>query len=1146
MSMLSPGKRTDTGKSEMSGQQNRPGPGGALLVVTCITMTVLASMNLWQQGSPGVDLTPVEYSKLAHSEMDLKPGAPYERQQYFLNKRLPEGQELLGIDPYREARSQMRQMPRVNRIESRRAPGWRLKADPVVANWQWLGPGNVGGRTRRLVFDPDDPSIMFAAGVSGGLWKTVNGGNRWDPIADEMANINVGALVIDTVNPRVMYAGTGELYRRTLRPYSNMTGAGMFKSIDGGESWKQLDATINDNFLYVSDIIISPNDHTRLYAATNTGIWRSSDSGVSFEQVLFPSDNSGNALFEGCTDLDVRTDQGTDWVLASCASRSTDDRYWLPGLLPDTCNGPCDARIYLNTDAAGSGDWNVVLTEPGMGRTQMSIHAADQSVIYASSANTDGGPDLSGDGQPDLHNGLHAVFRSSDGGQSWQATVRNTDSNLLNVQLFSYADGAFNALCSQQQASNWYYSAGWYNHAIVASPIDPDVVWVAGMEIYRSDDGGRNFGMASHWDAQWTGGPGSNGAYVHADQHSLVYHPEYNGSSNRTLYTTNDGGVYVTFDDSKPVDTSSDAPCSPYSDSQGVTWRSLNNNYGVTQYYTGDVFRDGSVLMGGTQDNGTQMTFGTNPNWFSVFGGDGGYLAFSQASFNNFYVSSQNANIWRTEDGGFSYIRANNGLSGNFVFITPFILDPRDDRRLFAGGDRLWRSQDSGGTWQPLTDSLGSSYYDMITAIAQSDFDPRHLVFANQGEIFSTRSGLAFTSNIPRVSSAPREGWVSALKFDPVEADTVYATFSTFGGEHVWKSTDGGESFFPIDGSGSGKLPNVPVHDIEVNPLNNQQLFIATDLGIFVTVDGGANWQVENNGFSNVITETLVMNHADPDNPMLYAFTYGRGVWRVSMNTLDSNPDYLLADEISGLWYNASQSGHGLQIEVIDIVGVPSVYASWYTYLDGQPRWVTGIGSIENNRVIIDAIITDGAGHPPDFQASDVNRRSWGTMVLEFSDDGNGLLSWLSTEAGFGTGAMPITRLTSIAGNEPVNSSIKRCHSGTWYNRVQDGHGFMVEVLDGNQMVVTWFVYHNGEQYWLIAQGPIDGDKASMTALSGRGTSFPPQFETGDVDIFNWGSIEFTLVDDQFDVSWQPAIEGFEAGSLSLERLTSLRGMACN
>ncbi|MGJ8662765.1 MAG: WD40/YVTN/BNR-like repeat-containing protein [Marinicella sp.] len=1098
-----------------------------------------------------------------------KPAAAYQRQQYFLDKRLPGNMDQLPMDPYREAINSMANQVVFSTQSGRvlnQAEKKQSKAQLANTAWEWLGPGNIGGRTRALLFHPTNHEVMYAAGVSGGVWKTENAGQMWQPLADNMANINVGALAIDQVDPNTLYAGTGELYRKTLRPYSSMTGAGIFKTTDGGETWFQLDVTINEDFLYVSDIVISPNDHKRLFVATNSGVWRSEDGGITFEQSLNPVDQQGQSIYEGCNDLSIRTDKADDWLLVSCASRSTDDRYYLPGLLPEACNGPCDARIYVNPAAQTSDNWQMTLTEPGMGRTEMSIHLANQDIIYASSANTDGGPDFNNDGNPDLHNGLHAIFRSNDGGLTWHATLRNTSFTLLNTQLFSYADTTFGAQCNRNTR---YYSAGWYNQAIVVNPVDPNVVWVGGMEIYRSDDGGKNFGMASDWDADWhaqnSNNPAYLGAYVHADQHVLKFHPEYDGVNNRIMYAANDGGIFLTDDDSPPVKYGTSAPCLP--STTGVQWRSINNNYGITQFYAGDVFSDGKSYLAGAQDNGTLYgsdDYGVN-DWFEVYGGDGADLAINPIDDNNFYVASQNANIQRTTDGGNNFtslwnLAANSptvtpwhdsSASPNRIFITPYEIDYNQPNRLFLGGQRLWRSDDQGNSWHTASPELGVNYNDLISALAVAPGNSNRVIYANNTIIAVVNNALSNDGLFNISFSRPRTGWVSSLAFEPGNQDVAYATYSTFGGKHVWKSTNGGIRWSPIDGSGAGQLPDVPVHKIVIDPDNDNRLYIGTDLGVFVSIDGGENWAVENTGFSQVIVEDLVIREPRQGGPaQLFAFTYGRGVWRVPLTEFDAQPDFVINDNVSGIWYNRDQSGHGLQLEVIELNGVQAILAAWYVYHEGQPIWLIGVGEINDNEVTIDLNITDNTGFPvADFQASDIQQTPWGNIKLILDTDQSGQLIWSSILPEFNNGSMAIERLTQIANKTTNLDGINACHSGSWFDPSQDGHGFMTEVIqagDGLNLLMTWYTYVDGRQYWLLANGPIIGDSATLTAITGSGTDFPTDFAAEDVVLTDWGGLTFTLLDNNnVRISWDSVLPGFPADEIDVTRLTQLSGYPC-
>jgi photosystem II stability/assembly factor-like uncharacterized protein len=187
---------------------------------------------------------------------------------------------------------------------------------PPFDSWQFLGPGNVGGRTRTLIVDSANPMLMYAGGVSGGIWKSDTGGGRWKPIGDELANIAVNSLVMHPTNHRVLYAGTGEGYfredvRGTALP---LRGNGIFRTADAGATWTQLASTTTPDFYFVNDLAISTHDPSRLYAATRTGVWRSLDSGANWTRVLVTS------IKGGCLDLAFRGDTSGDYLFASCGT----------------------------------------------------------------------------------------------------------------------------------------------------------------------------------------------------------------------------------------------------------------------------------------------------------------------------------------------------------------------------------------------------------------------------------------------------------------------------------------------------------------------------------------------------------------------------------------------------------------------------------------------------------------------------------------------------------------------------------------------------------------------------------------------------------------------------------------------------------
>lgn len=265
---------------------------------------------------------------------------PEKAAEFYRLKRVPEGEAEIPVERYVAAQERMAQMPRYSTSRRQVLPSQREQGmagiEALPGNWEALGPGNIGGRTRALLIHPTQAQIMYAAGVAGGVWKSTNAGASWVPLTDLMANLAVSSLAFDPTNPTTIYAGTGEGFFNG----DAVRGAGIFKSLDGGLNWSRIPSTNTTDFYYVNDLVISPNNSKRIYAATRTGVWRSLDGGASWSLVL-----GGKG---GGYDLAMRSDQASDEVLAVVGTTS-------------------QTAIYRNTDAAGAGTWQVVLQETGMG-----------------------------------------------------------------------------------------------------------------------------------------------------------------------------------------------------------------------------------------------------------------------------------------------------------------------------------------------------------------------------------------------------------------------------------------------------------------------------------------------------------------------------------------------------------------------------------------------------------------------------------------------------------------------------------------------------------------------------------------------------------------------------------------------------------
>ena len=392
-----------------------------------------------------------------HKATAQQPGtvaAPSTTADRIRQQRIPAGDTELPLDRYLKAREHIRQMPQ-----------YTLSAD-AAATWTELGPGNLGGRTRALVIHPTNPNTMYAVAHSGGIWKTMDGGVAWRPLSDLFATLTVSALALDPANPNVLYAGTGDGQATQFAA----RGVGLFKSTDGGATWTRLNATATSDFQFVNRLIVSRRNGQRVYAATNTGVWRSLDGGVTWALVLDGRMNGG------ALDLALRTEALTDDLYAVL--------------------GPEEGRFYRNTDAGGAGNWTALshtsLSRPK--RAHIVIAPSNQNIVYVFLVNS-------------FSNGF-VIFRATDGGlgnNSWEYFNTGSPNSIL-VALLTNPQTVFPHICNLGPPLGSITYTNQPVGAFAVDPVDPNRLWLGGVELFRSDDGGRNWGLAS---SSWTGEPSS-------------------------------------------------------------------------------------------------------------------------------------------------------------------------------------------------------------------------------------------------------------------------------------------------------------------------------------------------------------------------------------------------------------------------------------------------------------------------------------------------------------------------------------------------------------------------------------------------------------------------------------------------------------
>jgi hypothetical protein len=765
---------------------------------------------------------------------------PHEAMEFYLEQRLAPGETEI---PTEHLRGELVKLEEREAIQSTK--GGMVPTAGGIAGWNALGPGNIGGRTRAIVFDPTDPTTIYASGVAGGIWKSIDAGASWQATDDLMLNLAVCALAIDPTNPDVLYAGTGEGY------YGSdvfVRGLGIFKSVDAGATWAQLPGTVSGvpegAFHYVNKIRISPNDPGRIYAATRYGVLRSLDSGQAWSVVLSnprylsqpPTTNGCNV---GCTDLAIRQDRNPDVLFAAFGSFEKDG-------------------LYRSVD--GGDTWVEYTTGSYQGRMTIAIAPSNNDIIYIVMADNGG---LNGFGR------VVSVFRTDDGTNF--ASVLDFD-HPFSPWLFSYV-----AIATGCYDHPVIYSQGWYDNIIAVDPVDPDVVWVGGIDLYRSDDGAQTFGLAEYWFFYREDPPPPT--YLHVDQHEITFHPDYNGTTNQTMYVGNDGGIFRTTN-ARAATTQEECPIGPDpGPPPEIVWENLNNGYGVTQFYHGDVAKDEDMFVGGAQDNGTSRVLAADtPNaWQMIYGGDGGYVAIDPTNGQRLFIEIQGfPQILMSEDGGETFVEATNGITDtDGIFITPFVMDQADPDILWTGGSRPWRTTDRAGLWKVVGPDFSGPGQISAIAIAPSNSNIVYLGF-NNGYVARTVNGLSASPTWTVFENGLYGAWVSSVAVDPEDPDIAYCTYSNYGTpHHVLRTINGGTDWESIDGIEATGVPDIPVHCIAVRPCDPHQLYVGTELGVFASDDGGATWEPANTGLAHTVVEWLDFK----DNDTLVAFTHGRGTF---------------------------------------------------------------------------------------------------------------------------------------------------------------------------------------------------------------------------------------------------------------------------
>lgn len=719
-------------------------------------------------------------------------------EDYFLDKQFPS--TTFPVQTYLDALKGVHDFKNKN---SNRTSG----------EWITEGPGNIGARINTIAVHPQNSSILLVGFSEGGIFKTTNGGMSWYPVFDNQIKLSIGDITYDPSNPDIVYAGTGDPNISGF-PF---VGNGVFKSLDGGETWFYsglAEARI------ISQVRVSPNNSNVLYAGAmglpfvkndNRGLFKSVNGGQSWEKVFFANDSTG------VIDIVVHpTDGNTVYIATWNRIRNN---------FTSMVSGP-DAKIYKTTN--GGQNWTLLsngLPDDRNSRIGITISASNPDVLY--SAYTD----------PDSYS-LKGIYKSLDAGVSWDT-----------LPIFDNEDRGL--------PENLYGGFGWYFGKIRVNPNNENDVFILGIDLYRSLDGGYT------WDAAC---PPWYTYEVHADKHDLVF-------SEGSVFLATDGGLYKSNIESTEI------------------WEDIEN-IPTTQFYrVGYNPHAPDSYYGGAQDNGTTGGNSTFINeWPRIYGGDGFQMVFHPENPDIFYVSTQNGNIGVTLNGGNNFEDGTIGLDESEPrnWDMPYFMSNHDFNTLYTGTNRVYRTVDPGvPLWEAISPQLtnpeSKNIRKNISTLHESPINP-DILYAGTTDGMLWRS-LDYGGNWETIMDGLPVRYITSVVASPDIENDVFVSFSGYRDNdntpYIFYSGDNGQSWVNIQGN----LPEIAINSILVLPGHQGRvLFVATDSGVFYSKDKGKVWQALGNNMPSVAVYHLGYNtilHT------LIAGTYGRSIMSFALDQVD-------------------------------------------------------------------------------------------------------------------------------------------------------------------------------------------------------------------------------------------------------------------
>ena len=726
-----------------------------------------------------------------------------------------------------------------------------------------VGPASMSGRIAAVDSVASDPNFIVAGASTGGVWISKNGGLNWTPVFDDQPVASIGAVAINQQNPDIIWVGTGEGNTRN----STSVGAGVFKSLDGGVTWTNVGLEGTER---INRIALHPTNPDIAYIAAlgplwgdgkERGLYRTKDGGKTWEKVLYVDETTGAT--------DVRMVPGNPNKLFAGMWQFRRWPYFFK-------SGGSGSGLYVSHD--GGDSWKELTEDDGLpkgelGRSAFAISPADPDRIYAL-----------------IEAEKSALARSDDGGRSW--SLINTDSD-INDRPFYYND-------------------------LAVDPTNPNLVYRIGSRVKVSEDGGKTFEFMPAINCC----AASN--TVHIDTHGWWINP----NNPDHMIDGNDGGVAITHD-------------------RGETWRFVSN-LPLAQFY--HIAVDDAVpynILGGLQDNGSwrgpSEVFENggirNLHWQEVAFGDGFDTQADPENNRRGYAMSQGGVLYRWDvDAGESRLIMPDRVEGEdlrYNWNSGFAQDPFDPATIYLGSQFVHKSTDRGLTWQVISGDLttnnpdtqtfresggltpdvtAAENYNSITMIVPSALEEGVIwVGSDDGRIHITRDGGTNWQSVEgRLRRGPENAWVSTIFASPHDASVAFVTLDNHRngdmGTYVYRVSDYGRTWQlistnEVDGYAASILQDA------VDP---ELLFLGTEFGLYVSLNGGSNWSKWTQGVPTVQVADIAQQTRESD---IVVGTHGRAAFVIEdvsalrdLSAGDFDQRFALLDVSDAQQYRASQT----------------------------------------------------------------------------------------------------------------------------------------------------------------------------------------------------------------------------------------------